>query len=82
MTEKPNPEITNTEEEVNNPEQPQSQSVSVDTILNSYPVDREKAKSFLLLGIHNSLHRIANALEYFANKEITKDKAAEISKQK
>jgi ATP-dependent protease Clp ATPase subunit len=78
MIENQEPKNETKEENVNKSES--SQSISIDAILNSYPADREKAKSYLLLGIHNNLHRIANALEYFANKDITKEKAKEISK--
>ena len=39
-------------------------------IFDAYPNDRDKANNYLLLGIQTDLNRIANVLEYFANKDM------------
>lgn len=71
MSEKENKKVEKTEEaEVKAP--------SIQDIINNYPIDRERARDVLLLSISNGVSRIANALEYFANKDVTEESAKKI----
>ena len=43
--------------------QPQPQSISVQEILNSYPIDRDKCRDVVLLEISGNMKRIADSLD-------------------
>lgn len=43
-------------------EQPQVRSLSIEEVLNQYPVDREKARDVLLIEISKTLVRISESL--------------------
>jgi hypothetical protein len=49
--------------EVKPGEQPQQQTISVQDILNTYPIDRDKCRDVLMIEISGNLRRIANSLE-------------------
>ena len=61
-------------------EEQQQQQLSVQDIINTYPVDREKVRDILLINISGGINRIANALEYFANQDVADRKVKEIQK--
>lgn len=61
-------------------EQPQQQQVSVEQVLANYPIDRERIRDTILLNISRELTRIANALDYFASKDVAKEKAEKVGK--
>ena len=44
-------------------ETPQPQTVSIQDILNTYPIDREKCRDVLLVEMSKSLIRIADSIE-------------------
>ena len=48
-------------------------------IFDAYPNDRDKANNYLLLSIQTDLNRIANVLEYFANKDMADASSKKIS---
>ena len=74
-------EVKPAAEEVGEPDTPETvQPLSVKQIFDAYPNDREKARDYLLMGIQNELNRVANALEYFAKKDIAAVEAAKIRK--
>jgi hypothetical protein len=56
------------------------QQLTPKQIFDAYPNDRDKAMNYLLLGIQSDLNRSANALEYFASKDVTSEKAKVIQK--
>ena len=43
-------------------EQPQARSLSIEEVLNQYPVDREKARDVLLIEISKTLIKISESL--------------------
>ena len=43
-------------------EQPQGRNLSIEEVLNQYPVDREKARDVLLIEISKTLARISESL--------------------
>ena len=43
-------------------EQPQGRNLSIEEVLNQYPVDREKARDVLLIEISKTLVRISESL--------------------
>ena len=45
------------------PAAPQPQAVSIQDILNTYPIDREKCRDVLIVEMSKSLMRIADSLE-------------------
>lgn len=49
--------------EVNKPETNKPSNISIQEILNNYPIDREKCRDVLLVEMSQSLVRIANSLE-------------------
>jgi hypothetical protein len=68
------------EEQLKTPEEAAPQNVSVEQIIGSYPIDRDRVRDTLLVTISTALNRIANALEYFANQDIADRKGKEVSK--
>ena len=44
-------------------EKPQPQSISIQDILNTYPIDRDKCRDVVMLEISGNLRRIADSLE-------------------
>ena len=51
-------------------EQPQVRSLSIEEVLNQYPVDREKARDVVLMEISKNLASIANSLSTITNLKI------------
>jgi len=56
-------EVKQKEAHQDKPNLPDTQSISVEQIIGSYPIDRERVRDTLLVSISTNLTRIANSLE-------------------
>jgi hypothetical protein len=77
-----------TVEEVAPNEKPTPQNISVQEILSSYPIDREKCRDVILVEMSANIQRIANSLEAItqglvaANSHLAKSNDMKLSKLK
>lgn len=59
----------------------QAQQISVKQIFDIYPVDRERARDYVLMGIQNELMRIGNALENLLRFKVARAEERRVKEQ-